>query len=495
MAPMPHKSAFQPKDPRIINLYEDDDDEDELDDWSLTTTSDVTPRPRRRKTGTQALVEFLNNTSPEEFQKDTPKRSSNLFFRRRKNKPPRHPQSTTSSTTSAATLPPYRRIDAPNTIQRKNYVEIIPNAIVQREPSTSTRNTSRTPSITSNSVVRRSVISNSDQQQQQQQQSPILPTNKLSKKRESSLYSDSLRHSLSIKSYGSNNYASLRGRPLMRQDTDVTLATKMSGPLARRSSEHTSGGSNVTYQQMLSFASAEQEIYEQPQQQEQQQQEEREMKATEALINSLHDVDAVEAALMQRLERFRLAKMEIPSDVVAAGLAAEHVRALQVSTVEQQELDLPGFEQNPDKKNKKRVRHIQVQTMPYDPPTTGQETTQVEHECAKCKDKPDHPPNGDQEALIQQLEQQLAQEKAERKRLQATLDETCDHFEVLSGLAYKKLRELWEEKTHWEHACIEMRDRLLDASQQQPLDGPIDDGLSEFPNSDYIVEEEEKGKQ
>lgn len=375
---MPHKSGFEPKDARIISQYEDDDDDDELDDWSLTTSSDMTPRPRRKKTGTQALVEFLNTTSPEEFQKhSTPKRTSNLFFRRRHKKSHQRPTTTTTST----------RPNAPNTIHRKNYIEIISHPLLQREPST--------PSLSSNP--------------------PVLPSNRTH--RESSLYSDSIRYSL----------LSSSTRP-------------------RRFSEYTFGGGPTDT--------------------------DKELRATERLVGRLEqqeDADAVEAALLQRLERFRLVHMDKPSDTVASRLAVEHVRALQSSSV------IPSSNEG----QKRKVRHIQVQTMPWQPPKeqeTPPSVTVVDHD----EKKPD---NRDE---VEQLQKQLEEERRERRRLQAALDETCDHFEVLSGIAYKKLRELWEEKTHWENACIELRDRLIANNDNDKVI------TTEIPHSDYAVEEEQE---
>ncbi|KAI7852630.1 hypothetical protein BDC45DRAFT_183954 [Circinella umbellata] len=587
MSPMPHKNTFEPKDPRIINLYEDDEDEDELDDWSLSTTSDATPRPRRKKTGTQALVEFLNTTSPEEFEKksstsssstittpptttNTTKRSSNLFFRRRnKNKPPTAPSSTSStptpssasylSSSSVTTATTFNRHDvipsasssssatvaagaaAPNTIHRKNYIEIIPNHILgnpnlasHANSSTSlSRVTSRTPSLASrHSTIRRSIISNSDQQ------SPVLPSNRnpATKQRESSLYSDSIRHSMSTKSH------SLRGRPLMRHDTDATFGTKSSAASAamiaavqqqgRRPSEHTFGGQlehhtpssssilgELTNTVTGATTQTDNVIHNQHQL------EERDRKATELLVNhfsSQDDLETVESALLQRLERFKLSKMDKPSNVVAAGLATEHVRALQVSTQEYESFDPYHGIDHPDhlsKSKKKKIRHMQVQTMPLDlaaATTTTSTSTSLEPSISSNSTRSitninnhasntevssnnnnnmnsinsNNNNNNNEDPMIIQLQQQLAEEQKQRKRLEAALEETCDHFEVLSGMAYQKLRELWEERTRWENACIELRDRLLEMNHHQGLTSMED--LNDFPNSEYIIEEQVK---
>ncbi|KAI7886169.1 hypothetical protein K492DRAFT_156405 [Lichtheimia hyalospora FSU 10163] len=408
---MPHKNSFEPKDARVTNVYEDDEDEDELDFLSLTSSSDVTPRPRRKKTGTQDLAEFLITTSPEEFQKHPPKRSSNPFFRRRnKSKPSilsRPPPSSSSSTPARS----------PNTVHKSNHIEIVPN-----EASTSTslaRIASRTPSLASSrpSMVRRSVISNNEQ--------PVLPSNRSSKHRESSLYSDSIRFSMSTRSHASNNnFASLH------EDT-----------------------------------------------------EERDKKATEALANQIQQhphYDAVEKALLQRLERFQLAKLDKPSDAMTTQLAMEHIRALEASNQDRHPDDDNVHHEaiSPSgNKPKKKIRHMQVQTMPMD--DSNEEQQQIQKDPVIELDK-EHASEHAQ--FIEQLQQQLAEEQLQRKRLEATLSETRDHFETLSGLAYKKLRELWEDKMHWENACIELREQLIHGGDRR------DDMIPDFPDSIYEEE-------
>ncbi|CDH56794.1 predicted protein [Lichtheimia corymbifera JMRC:FSU:9682] len=452
---MPHKNSFEPKDARVTNVYEDDEDEDELDFLSLTSSSDVTPRPRRKKTGTQDLAEFLITTSPEEFQKHPPKRSSNPFFRRRnKSKPSivsRPPPSSSSSTPARS----------PNTVHRSNHIEIVPN-----EASTSTslaRIASRTPSLASSrpSIVRRSVISNSEQ--------PVLPSNRSSKQRESSLYSDSIRFSMSTRSHASNNnFASLRGNPLKRHDTDGTMGSRATTSLPQRMSQRTIGTDEDT--------------------------EEREKKATEALANQIQQHphhDAIEKALLQRLERFQLAKMDKPSDAMTTHLAVEHIRALEASNQDRH----PAFDVDDDcnvqreaittpsgNKPKKKVRHMQVQTMPMEEEKHEQQQQQKGVVIGLEKDH-HTPPNSDNAQLIEQLQQQLAEEQLQRKRLEATLNETRDHFETLSGLAYKKLRELWEDKMHWENACVDLREQLINGGDRQNDMIPAD-----FPDSIYEEE-------
>ncbi|KAI9472929.1 hypothetical protein BDB00DRAFT_793504 [Zychaea mexicana] len=64
---MPHTNAFQPKNARIVNTFDDDDD---LDDASLFGSSITSST--KKTSGTQALADFLNTTSPEEFQRPSP---------------------------------------------------------------------------------------------------------------------------------------------------------------------------------------------------------------------------------------------------------------------------------------------------------------------------------------------------------------------------------------------------------------------------------------
>ncbi|KAI9316103.1 hypothetical protein BX666DRAFT_1955158 [Dichotomocladium elegans] len=488
---MLNKGAFKPKDARVINTYEDDD-EDELDDWSLTTTSDLTPRPRRKKTGTQALAEFLSTTSPEEFQKTIPpKRGSNLFFRRRKNKPP-------SSQRQPPTSPTYRTY-APNTVHRINHIEIVPSETYSN--TALARIASRAPSLASlirpNNTQEKQPGKPEPQQQQQQQQqqqvggAPILPSNRSIKHRESSIFNETVRHSIRSQisiNNTTNGGGTIRGRPLMRHDTGTSVS------IVRRMSEHTFGGGSTPHDDYhphnphsINYDTVNQLEY-------------RNRRATESLVEHLatnQEQDTIEKALIQRLERFELAKMDKPSDTVAAGLATEHIKALEASSRTD-----PDAQQQ---KTKRKARHVQVQTMPLPPfapfacesssspgPTQQQEARLSSVACGEDNDNDDDDDEhlivtADNElSLIENLQQQLAEERYQRKRLQAALDETCDHFEVLSGLAYKKLRELWEERNHWENACIDLRERLLSAiPSQQPVPEDI---MSTFPESTYGLE-------
>lgn len=161
--------------------------------------------------------------------------------------------------------------------------------------------------------------------------------------------------------------------------------------------------------------------------------------------------DMIEGGLKKRLEKYPVH----PSDVVAQELAKEHLVALELFS----NLVMQEQQASEDHSKKKRGRHIQVQTMPMEDPDHPKELA-VAHD--HQKEEPD------QEDLKQRLakaEKDLKQEKLLNARLQASLEDTRDQFEVLSGLAYKKLREVWEEKTRWENACHETKERCWQEHQ------------------------------
>ncbi|KAI8878779.1 hypothetical protein K501DRAFT_287703 [Backusella circina FSU 941] len=377
------KSGFQPKDARAVSLYQDLDD-----DLFQEHTG------KKMRTGTQALVEFLKTTSPEEFQRSPERSVNNLFSRIRKTKrpPPSTPslsvRSVPSSTNSLpATLstitPSYQGSEVGPFAPKKNYIEIIPQQTVS-----SNHTSFDTASL--QSFVRRNNKTTSD---------PILPTNK---KRESSLYSASLCHSTSIRSQLSSRTKS--------RDTQQSI------------------------------------------------------KATDEFIKSTQGFDTIESALLSRLERIRLVDEELPSDKVATGLAAEHIRAL-------------GFTQpEPAVKEKIKVRHMQVQT---EDQLLEEKKTPVPEKTVHSTSRPIS------------TSPTLSEEQKRTRRAEAALEEALDHFEVVSGLAYMKLRELWEEKVRWENAYLELRERRMDQKQYpcpqdycKEEDEEDELGLSEFPCSE-----------
>lgn len=367
------KTTLQPKDARAMSVYREDDLD--MDDFLDEKVS------KGKQTATQALVEFLK-TSPEEFQRTVPviERSSNIFSRIRKQKRPQPPPPVPTPSVSTRSVPS-STISSPATLTstltaptsyngseiRKNYIELIPQKSVSKSAGNS-----RSPSFeTTTSYVSRN-----------NKGEPILPN----KKRESSLYSGSLHHSVSIKS-------------------QLSTATR------------------------------------------------RMIKNEEYSLKS-DEMDTIEAALLQRLERMKLSNVEIPSDQIAAGLATEHVRALGITHT----LD---NENNRDD-SKRKVRHMQVQTEPID-------TTPVQPNTV---------------AIIPPVVQESDFEQR-AKRAEAALENALDHFEVISGLAYKKLREVWEEKMRWENACMDLRDRLVLVEQKKFSFQP------QFNQNDYFAEENE----
>ncbi|KAI9302112.1 hypothetical protein BJ944DRAFT_270430 [Cunninghamella echinulata] len=243
---------------------------------------------------------------------------------------------------------------------------------------------------------------------------------------------------------------------------------------------------------------------------------EKKKKMVDAMIMTCEGMDVIEAGLIQRLKQCQLMDEKIPSDVVSAVLTEEHIRALKVSSnaerlYQQQLLEL----QQNQLDMKKKVRHVQVQTLPWNgkelslqqqyqeeekeeekvgavamsPDTTNTTTTTTtttendhlqqppslspstsstssmtnhHHDNKEIQQQQQEEKEKEAESeSIEELKRQLLQERQERQRLEASLQATCDHFEVLSGLAYKKLRELWEEKIRWENTCVELNGRLL----------------------------------
>ncbi|KAI7881426.1 hypothetical protein K492DRAFT_194279 [Lichtheimia hyalospora FSU 10163] len=71
----------------------------------------------------------------------------------------------------------------------------------------------------------------------------------------------------------------------------------------------------------------------------------------------------------------------------------------------------------------------------------------------------DHGTDTTMPTTVEELQRQIALEKQRQKRLEAAMNTTCDQFEVLSGIAYVKLRMIWEEKMHWESAYFALKEQ------------------------------------
>jgi hypothetical protein len=207
----------------------------------------------------------------------------------------------------------------------------------------------------------------------------------------------------------------------------------------------------------------------------------------DTMVATCDGMDVIEAGLIQRLKQCQLYGLDKPMDVVTNHLTEEHIRALKVSASVQ---DGIGNNNN----NKKKSRHVQVQTdLAWDSASIHQEATTRNNNTTTTTTTDQASTTtttATTTATTEDLQKQLAQERIERQRLEAALELTCDHFEVLSGLAYKKLRELWEEKLRWENACIELNERLMAVGQHKngfnTSSSNMDDLMTEdYPHSDY----------
>lgn len=174
------------------------------------------------------------------------------------------------------------------------------------------------------------------------------------------------------------------------------------------------------------------------------------------------DHDVIERGLRQRLNRYRVLGADKPSDVVTKVLTREHITALENMV-----------KQCPKNNKQVKVRHVQVQTI----------------DCESDKqEEPKEKSKYTIEERYHQMELELKHERLLRQRLQATLEETVDHFEVLSGLAYKKLREVWEEKIKWENACMQIKERCWQDHQQQILGQHHCDKNGQQDDASLIIE-------
>lgn len=109
----------------------------------------------------------------------------------------------------------------------------------------------------------------------------------------------------------------------------------------------------------------------------------------------------------------------------------------------------------------KRVRHAHIQTDQsslHRPPSSSYRSPPPP---SSLHDNID--PTTTMPTTVEELQRQIALEKQRQKRLEAAMNTTCDQFEVLSGLAYVKLRMIWEEKMHWESAYFALKEQCGEA--------------------------------
>ncbi|ORZ17349.1 hypothetical protein BCR42DRAFT_491234 [Absidia repens] len=497
MPVMTYKNGFEPKDARTVHSYDQDDDFDDFDDWSLESTP---PRPRRqRKTGTQALVEFLNTTSPEEFQKTPPptgptKRRSTRFFLRRLNKNKSSSSSTASSTpsstsggSSSASL--YQQ-GVPHTIHRKNYIEIVtghPTRLPHYYDPVTQGGVSVGVGVGAGAGVGHPFQALTSASKISLNE-PILPT-----RRESSLHAPSIR-SLSI--HRSPTYP-----------TTPSTATKINAPATINTSFSSSGITTSTAATSPTTPGVPASALKLPKMSTTTNDDDssdirngdddgknanddggdKKRNIVDALVATCDGMDVIEAGLIQRLKQCQLSGVDTPMDMMTAKLTEEHIRALKVSAA----AAASDHEQQHGPKTKKgRTRHAQVQTLDRPCDDTEEEKKRAQQAAAATATAKATSKSNAQ--TVEELQLELAQERQERQRLAAALETTSDHFEVLSGLAYKKLRELWEEKLRWENACIELNGKLMmaeknDGGKDHGNDDMNDAWTEDYQQSDYIV--------
>ncbi|KAI8328669.1 hypothetical protein BD560DRAFT_417099 [Blakeslea trispora] len=376
---MPSKK-LQPKDARAIPItyrYDDDDDLSEL------------MNDKRPRTANDVLIEFLDRGPEGHASLSHPSKSTNIFSMIKKNKR-NSPNTATSTASSVRSIPssttslPMANSTSTSVTLNHHSPDMYPTTVVPQKTKSATITSHRATSFSNHhhhdAFHRNSYKTNSAHEPfiQASTGEPILPN----KKRESSLYSGPLRHSVSVRSQMST--ASYRRRSVP------------------------SG-----------------------------------IKATELVMAKSDTMDAIEFALAQRLERMKVVDEPLPSDQVAIGLSSEHIRALGITHI----LDNSHHEEEEEGKSRnKKIRHMQVQTEVSS--IVSDAHVSVEHESPKTGSRESNP-------------------ELRAKRAEAALENAYDHLEVMSGLAYKKLRELWEEKMRWETACMELRDRLLAMEQKQ----------------------------
>ncbi|KAI8583921.1 hypothetical protein K450DRAFT_220592 [Umbelopsis ramanniana AG] len=417
------------------------------------SNSNITHDAVKRATSTQALADFLASTGPEEFfEKNAAKRGSKLFSRLRKKN-------------STVAKPPIN--DTP-----RKYVEIIPNYPQPRDDWNN----------------------------------GAAPVSSAATKCAMEISKALSAHSLKIPPQQPPPYQAIKDmthvepRKPLKENRSPSLSTTTVPPIplknARRNSKMSlasSSGETVTpVEDRRSDGGA--------------------RRKSGRRSSRGHEMDLVEAALSHRIEARRKSfassnrssSATTASDFVATEIANEHVKALQLTSAGQ----IDAIESNSHRKrrtatvssvqstnttatspvsststttipaaalNRRRIRHAQVQTadLPYisrgsavtietqtdTTSETDSDTIMTERKSSMLED--DDLTN-ELYRTIELLQQQLAEEQRSKRRLVAAMRDSRDKSELLSALAYKKLRELWEEKCKWEGDCLELRDRLME---------------------------------
>lgn len=463
-------NRYQPKDARTIETF-DDDLLDESSSFMLGASSISSSSERKPVSSTQALVEFLNTTSPEEFHRKEWTSSpgagasgggggTNAFFKRRKNKQQQPNFSSASSTlpsssSSGGNAGNAKSVASSNStlfssttssgdtqkstaLQRKNYTEItakyphlpadthtvrnnnddhIATAPPYQQPVTASKSTADAPKPAPlrNVSLRSGAGAVGDGESvaysfaEPAAKSPILPTR--SRHRESSLYSGSLRQSNSIKFMSggrSRNYWDLHSN---------------GGGSDKFASYKTRDSDKIPI--LLSLFDRDGYV-----------------KASKSTREPDPDVDtALDTALLERMKKY--------TDQHQDSSHHHHHHYQQQQSEENIELE------NGDEL--RCIRHAQTQT--NDGTTPNHKHDQHTYHTSSSISQQEDPA-----AYIEHLKKQIARERVKKDRLRMAYDNSCDQFEVLSGLAYKKLRVLWEEKTRWESAWFELSSQVEGAA-------------------------------
>ncbi|KAH8551861.1 hypothetical protein BGW37DRAFT_520128 [Umbelopsis sp. PMI_123] len=428
------------------------------------TNSNITHDSVKRATSTQALADFLASTGPEEFfEKSSAKRGSKLFSRLRKKSP-----NSTNKPIIYGTP--------------KKYVEIIPNYPQPRDDW----NTG------------------------------VAPVSSAATKCAMEISKALSAHSLKVPLQQPPPYQAIKDmthvepRKPMKENRSPSLSSTIVPPIPLKNARRNS---------KMSLASSSGETVT-PSPGDDRRSETRRKSARRTSRG--HEMDLVEAALSHRIEARRKSfassnrssSATTANDFVATEIANEHVKALQLTSAGQ----IDAIESNSHRKrrtatvssvqsnntitatststtasttsipaaalNRRRIRHAQVQTsdLPYgshgsavtietqtdmapEPcrsisTDTSTDTIMTERKSTMIDD--DDNLTNELYRTIELLQQQLAEEQRSKRRLMAAMRDSRDKSELLSALAYKKLRELWEEKCKWEGDCLELRDRLME---------------------------------
>ncbi|KAI9472930.1 hypothetical protein BDB00DRAFT_793505 [Zychaea mexicana] len=173
------------------------------------------------------------------------------------------------------------------------------------------------------------------------------------------------------------------------------------------------------------------------------------------------EIDHIDAVLLQRLEQF-IHNPETRQDF------ADNVASTEKTSHADDSKGLGGEElyllpttaaASSSSSSSSKRRHCQTQTTQTC--ITQDNTIRQQHHRSSSNGSSIAPGT-----TVEHLERQIAEEKRRQKRLEAAMVESSDQFQVLSGLAYMKLRELWEERVRWEEAYFALSERLDEVRQQ-----------------------------